>query len=327
MRPLAQTQIRRVGKIIGSDLPVSDVVRPEGVPSKITTGVESRLIPEGAEVVLPGGYQATLVTRSNDRAGSQGIYLVKQNSAAYIYKVYGNRCNPIRQWSNRLGALLEGRSKPDAETRLRIERQTLALWRQHGFPVFREAPSAPHIEFDAPYLRMEYVPGASATQYFADPAVERKAKFETLGRLIMEWGKRHELARSLHEPSLVHEHPSLGHLWRGEDGIFYTFDFEVVFTRAYRTDHLIAREIFRLTRSVITTVPAEERGDYLDFILKHYPFPEFFKIAYTTLCASPNPFVRAFRFLERHAPRNRRPFSRFQVARWIHERLCRLQRI
>ena len=295
--------------------------------SNKTTRLESRLIPEGDEVALPGGYRGILVTRSEDRAGLQGVYLVRHGSQACIYKVYGNRRNPIRQWGDCITSFLEGRSNPDATARLKVEQDTLRIWRRHGFPVFREVPSAPIIEFGAPVLCLEYVPGATAADYFGDPGVGQEAKFDALRTLVAEWGKRHQLAKRLSEPLLVHEHPSLGHLWRGEDGCFFTFDFEVAFTRAHHIDQLIAREILRLTRAVLAIVPAKDRSAYLDLILKNYPLPEYFKIAYIILCKSPNPFVRAFRFIERRTARNRKPLSRFQMADLIVKQLQYLQRI
>ena len=288
------------------------------------TPLEARLIPEGAEVELPGGHRGKLITRSSKRSGPQGIYLVHAGGADYVYKVYGPRCSRAREWGNRLASVLEGRSAPDPAARLDVERRALRLWRQHGFAVFQEAGSAPEIPFGAPTLALEYVPGRSAQDYFADKAVPKGEKLEALRRLVAEGARRNDLARRLNEPLLVHEYPALVHIWRGDDGVFRHFDFEVVFTRRRRIEHLIAREILRYTRSVLRATPEADRAEFLEVILEHYPHREFLRMAYRDPWRSPNPAVRIFRFFERHARRGRQPLSRFAVARRIAERLDEL---
>lgn len=282
---------------------------------------DSRHIPEGAEVDLPGGFRGTLLTRSDDRSGPQGVYLVEHGSAQYVYKVYGARRNWVKQCRDRVYSFLEGRSGPAPAVRRDVEQRALALWREHGFSVFPQPESAPAIDFGAPVLCVGYVPGRTAYTHFADPAISREDKFRLLRTLVADWARRHELARRLSEPLLVQEHPSLEHIWLGEDGRSYYFDFEVVFWKRSRLHQFIGREILRYTRAVVRCVPEEESEEYLDLVLRHYPLPEFFRIAYVDLWRHPNPFVRAFRFFERLTERARRPLSSFEVIRRIIERL------
>jgi len=284
------------------------------------TALETRLLAEGAELELPGGFRSVLLTRSRDRKGLQGIHLVKHRGIHYIYKVYGCRRHATKAVLDRIAARIEGRSTPDPAGRLAIERRCLRVWRENGFDVFREIESAPAISFGAPALCLEYVPGQSAMRYFADTAVGRKERLDALSRLADAWGRRHELARRLNEPLLIHEHPSLTHIWHGEDGRFYHFDFEVVYTGG-RLSERIAREALRLVRALLRYAPAADREEYLDVFLKHYRPHGFLRIAYQDLWRSPNPFVRLYRLFERLGPRARLPFSQFDVARMVMERL------
>jgi len=284
------------------------------------TALESRSAREGTELELPGGYRSVLVTRSDDRRGPQGIHLVEHAGTHYIYKVYGARRNPLKGILERIAARIEGRSGPSPATRLAVERRCLRVWRDHGFDVFREIETGPEISFGAPALCLEYVQGRSALRYFADPSVAKDEKLEALHRLAGEWARRHELAQRLNEPLLIHEHPSLEHIWRGEDGRFYHFDFEVVYT-GRRLRERIGREVLRLVRAVLRYAPEADREEYLEVFLEKYRLHDFLRLAFEDLWRSPSPFVRVWRFFEWLGPRARLPLSQFAVARMVMEKL------
>jgi len=284
---------------------------------------ESRLHPEGSEVNLPGVGPALLLARSAERKGAQGTYLIEREGRRFVYKVYGARRNPVKAVADHTISFLEGRSSPAPSARRDTERCALRLWREHGFPVFHEIESAPAIAFGAPVLTLEYVPGRRMDHCFLDPDIAREAKLEMVGKLAHDWARRHELAERLAEPMLIHEHPGLTHIWLGDDGQHYYFDFEVAFTRRASVRHLIAREILRLVRSVLKIASDEEREDLLDVILKNYRHTEFLRLAAYDLWAPRRFAVRIFRWFEHRTPRNRRPFSKFETAQWIVARLPR----
>lgn len=257
------------------------------------------------------------------------LYKVPFRGAHAVLKVYyGSRGTLARLTKSFENVLLAGQTSYMPRTRLRIERECMALWRSHGFRVFElyegvevEAPGCPA----GGYLLMEYVEAPKLIDYLCDPAVPTDAKLELYRRFLAEWGRRHALAIAEREPRLVHENGDGKHVMLlGEPGDgFLWFDFEMVYRSARRVRDHVSHEIVQYLWHTLKTVPPELAEALLEETVRSYPSRERLEAAYGYFYRHPNPLHRLGRALDRRLfARSKKPTSKYNVARRLHERLA-----
>ena len=277
---------------------------------------------DAPRVDLGGGVTGCRLDRSRGGRGRQGVYYVCEHGHPCVLKVFDRKESELRRLWADLGNCFVGRTGASPSQRYLTERACLAVWRRHGFDVFQECDAAPEVSIGAHHICMEYVPGRSVGDFLADPDVPRRRKTALVARLAHEWRWRHDIALAHREPLLIHEHPTLVHVWMGPHGRLIHYDFEIAYARAGKLDDLIARELIGFLRSLYKLSSQEEFDRYLAAFLSVYPCRRRIERAYTLFFRSPNPVVRAFRFFERLIPRSRRPHSKFRVARMLAARIA-----
>lgn len=261
-------------------------------------------------------------------------YLLLRNGN-YLYKVpfrggwavlkvyYGSRGrlgNLVKSAEN----VLAGQTSYMPRTRLRVERECLAVWREHGFRVYDtyddvqvEAPGCP----PGGYTLFEYRTGPKLNDYLKTSTIPEEERFDTYRRFVAEWARRHDLAIALREPRLVHENGDGKHVLVFDDG-FHWFDFEMVWRSRERTAEHVSHEIVQYLWNISKTIPPPLRERLMDETVKAYPSSERLRDAARYFLAHPRPLMRAARALDRGLrSRARKPTSKYNVARRLLARL------
>lgn len=129
-------------------------------------------------------------------------------------KVYRRRRGALREAFARVShCLFEGKRSPSAWGRRETERRSIKLWQRHGFDVPALLQDAPPPELEGlPCTWFEYVPGPPLFGRLLDPGVSATRKEALVRELACSSRRRHALALELHEPLLLHEHPTTKHV-------------------------------------------------------------------------------------------------------------------
>lgn len=262
---------------------------------------------------LPAQMTAVCLSRSAHGSGRHGVYRVDTGGGRFVLKCFDRKRGRLQEFFGRLENRLAGRSAPDALTRYRTEKKTLAIWRENGFAVFRRPPDLPHLALDRPHLALEYVPGRTLKAYLADGNIRLEAKLATLKQFIAAWGRRHALAVKTANPLLIHEHATFQHVWRSDDGRLIFYDFETAYTSGRRMPDLVGREIAGYLRSVLNVLSPADYERFLQLVIREYPHPEFLDYPCNCFFRHPNPLIRLLTALDRRRPRNRRLKSKYNV--------------
>ena len=258
-----------------------------------------------------------------------GNYLYKvpfQGGWAVLKVYYGSR-TPWQHFKKSFENICAGQTSYFPKTRRRIELECLALWRRHGFRVFK---TFEQVSVDTPncppggYTLFEYVEAPKLDACLRDaarPLEERKALYR---RFLAEWGRRHALAIAEREPRLVHENGDGKHVLIMPDGSFLWFDFEMIYRSrrdvALHVSHEIVQYIWYLNRN---TVP-DFQACLLAETAAHYPGPERLRDAYRYFFRHPNLAHRWARGLERRfKEKARSPDSKYGVARRLMDELSK----
>ncbi len=191
------------------------------------------------------------------------LYKVPFRDGWAVLKVYYGSRGFFGRLYKSLANVLGGQTSYLPKTRLKIERECLALWQEHGFRTF----GVYDVEVVAPrcppggYLLLEYVDNIKLNQYLHEESVDAEERRETFRRWLKEWGRRHEIAIREREPKLVHENGDGKHVMILDDGSFLWFDFEMVYRSRRKVRWSVAHEvaqyvweILRSTRGVIPRV-------------------------------------------------------------------------
>lgn len=243
-----------------------------------------------------------------------------------VCKVYFGSRGPIgRVYKSIANVLLYGQTSYLAYTRLRIERECLALWAEHGFRTFDvydhikvDAPQAP----DGGYLMLEFVERTKLFEYMQDESVDVEERFALYRRWLADWGRRHQLAIDLKEPRLVHENGDGKHVMLMEDGGFLWFDFEMVYRSKRKVRWFVAHELIQYIWHLCRELggPLDER--LLEETVAHYPDPQRLHDAWAYFWKSPNLLMRLGRKLDRFRKRAKKPTSKYNIARRLKEKLA-----
>jgi hypothetical protein len=207
--------------------------------------------------------------------------------------------------------------------RRRTELDCLKLWRDAGFRVFDHYEDAV-VEALPPdgYALYEYVDRPRFVTYFADESVPLEERLDTWRRFLPVWHRRHALAIERREPRFIHENGDLKHVMIMEDGQFLFFDFEMCFRSRRRVREFVGREILAYLKTLGKTVGDRHWDAFLVETVKHYPDRSLLDYTHTFAFRNPNPVLRAARWLDRKLKAgSRKPFSKYNAARKIHELL------
>jgi len=169
-----------------------------------------------------------------------------------VLKVYRPRHGPLGEgladFSQRC---IEGKRGARPRRRRDTERESLEVWRVHGFDapavLAGEAPdwAKPH-----PVLWMEYLPGRTLFEYLEDPRASREERIMVLGSFAESCARRHRTAVATGETRLVQEHPSLRHVMVSGSRLA-TFDLENAYAAAFPVRIAVAFELSSTLRSML----------------------------------------------------------------------------
>jgi hypothetical protein len=273
---------------------------------------------------FPGALKATCLDWSRRGDGHHGVFLIEAvNKKKYIVKCYGRKRSKWREILTIPGNYLTGKSSSRPLTRFHTEKEVLHTWRRHGFDVFQEPKDFPPMVITPPHLVFEYINGRTLLSYFADPHIGKDDKMGTLKRFIPEWGRRHHLAMKSKNRLLIQEHPSFKHVYMNNDGRLIFFDFETVYTPMHSLPSLIGREIAGYVRSLYKVIFPGEFNDFLDVLVREYPYREYLSYPFNYFFHHPNPLIKLLYALDRRLPRHQKRHSKYPVARLLKDRLCR----
>jgi hypothetical protein len=229
------------------------------------------------------GLEGEVLARSARGDGRHLVLKVELEGAPAVVKFYGRKRAWLRDAVRHLGQrLIVGKSGMTPAARQRTERDTLALWRAHGFdvPALLERALPPRV----PRLHIvsEFVAGELLSAAIRDPRLPLAEKQRLLARLAAESGRRHDLALRLAEPRLIQVHAALDHVFyvrenalgAGSRERLATFDFEVVWTRRSGLPALVELELMQLLQSIARSAPVEQVGPLIRAFAAAYPAPE-----------------------------------------------------
>lgn len=255
------------------------------------------------------------------------LYKVPFRDGWAVLKVYYGSRTQLQHVLKSLENLSAGQTSYMPKTRLRVERECLETWRQHGFRVFQ---TYPEVRVEAPgcppggYMLFEYVDAPKLVDFLGDASRNTDQRFELYRRFLKEWSRRHELAISEREPRLVHENGDGKHVML-VDGGFLWFDFEMIYRSRRAVGLHVSHEIIQYLWFLMKNTPPDITERLLEETARHYPVPQRLSDAYDFFFRHPNPLHRWGRAFER-AVKHRKPvrITKYKVAAQLREKLDRL---
>ena len=220
-----------------------------------------------------------------ESARGDGLHCVLKIELAgrpLVLKVYGRKRDRLRDFLRDVGhRVLIGKTGMTPLARRRTVRETLALWRAHGFDVPATVDAPLPATVPPNHLLCEFVPGRLLHLVIADRSVPLAEKSRLLATLAREWSRRHALALALREPRLIQSHAFLGHVIHvaagtrkdgGDSGErLVTFDFEVAWARRAAIPRLISLELAQQFDSLTKWAPREQFESLLASFVRAYP--------------------------------------------------------
>jgi hypothetical protein len=248
------------------------------------------------------------------------LYKVPYRDGFAVLKVYYGSRGTFETLSKSFGnVVFEGQTSYMPKTRLKMERDCLALWAKHGFKtmeVYDVEVDAPRAQCpDGGYLLLEYVEAPTLEEYLNDANVSDEDKLATYRRWVDEWCRRHDIAEREREPRLMHENGDSGHVFILEDGSFMWFDFEMVYRSRSRVREYLGHEIIQYLWHLFRNVPKELHEPLLAATVEAYPNKERLAFAPKVFLDHPRFFMRIARKIDGSRKRGRKPTSKYNVAR------------
>jgi hypothetical protein len=250
------------------------------------------------------------------------LYKVPFRGGWAVLKVYYGSRGTLETWAKSMGnVLFEGQTSYLPKTRMRMERDCLLLWREHGirtFEVYEDVVVKAPLEQCPPdgYLLLEYVKANTLELYMADRGVPEEERFETYRRWLADWCRRHEIAEAEREPRLVHENGDAGHVMLiDEDPGFLWFDFEMVFRSRSKVPEFIGHEVVQYLWHLLRNTPTEIHERLLLETARHYPNRERLKFAPRVFLDHPRFLMRLGRGIDARRKRGKKPTSKYNVGR------------
>lgn len=240
------------------------------------------------------------------------LYKVPFRGGHAVLKVYHGSRDRLETWRKSFeNVVLAGQTSYLPRTRRRVERECLALWRQHGFRVYDtyedvlvEAPGCP----PEGYTLFEYRSGPKLVEVLCDARRGEDERLAIFRRFLGEWGRRHELAIDQREPRLVHENGDGKHVLVLDEG-FLWFDFEMIWRSRSSVPWQVSHEIVQYLWFLSKSVP-QLRDRLLEECAAGYPKTDRLRDACAAFLEGPR------RALDRNLrSRARRPDSKYAVAR------------
>ncbi len=177
------------------------------------------------------------------------MYKVVEDEATYLLKLYRSRWHPLQErLEQRFAHYVHRRSPGSAAGRFQSERDNLAIWTAAGFDVCRVFDRALPEGIEPPGLWLEYCPGPTLSEFFADATVDPAEKKRELLRLVHSLSRRHAKAFATGERRLLQKHGTCNHVLLF-DGRQVTIDLEGAFLPNYRMLEALARETSGYLRS------------------------------------------------------------------------------
>ncbi|MBL8844109.1 MAG: hypothetical protein JNL90_21470 [Planctomycetes bacterium] len=235
------------------------------------------------ERVSRHGLEGEVLARSARGDGRHVVLKIALDGVPAVLKLYGRKRDWLKDTLRDVGhRWFLGKTGMTPHARWATERETLALWRAHGFDVPAELPLP--LPSAVPPLRLlsEFVPGQPlylAVEHATLPLAEK----ERLIRWVAaDWSRRHDLALQLVEPRLVQSHAMLAHVFHVAPGAqgagsperLVTFDFEVAWARRSALPRLVSLEIAQLFDSIARWAPLDHIGPLIAAFVRGYPSRE-----------------------------------------------------
>jgi hypothetical protein len=252
------------------------------------------------------------------------LYKIPFRGGWAVLKVYYGSRGHLGRITKSISNILAGQTSYMPKTRLRIERECLQLWAEHGFRVFGtyddvevQAPNCP----PGGYRLFEYVNAPHLVKLLPDASIPIEERFATYRRFLSEWSRRHDLAISLREPRLVHENGDFKHVMLVEDN-FLWFDFEMVYNQRGSIHYHVAHEILQYLWQILRGLPGDLGERLLDETVAYYPVRERLLDPYKYFHRNPNLIHRVVREVDRRfSSRAKKPTSKYNVALRLKEKL------
>ena len=198
--------------------------------------------------------------------GRQAIVQVELDGAPVIVKFYGRKRSWLRTNIRRFGLwLYAGKSGLSPSQRFRTELEILRLWREEGFGVPEVIAESPLPGL--PFLVLEHVEGPSIADVLADPARPTSEQDACVERFARDLARRHERARALGDPRLVHASPTLRDVLFTDGGPVF-LDFEIRYDGSHSLEQLLNRKLTGFIRSMARATPRFE--ELLEVFLDGY---------------------------------------------------------
>ena len=252
------------------------------------------------------------------------LYKIPFRGGFAVVKVYYGSRTTLQTWKKSFDNWIDGQTSYQPETRRRIERECLDLWRKHDFRVY---DTYDDVEIVAPgcppggYTVFEYRTGPNLNAWLSDETLPVDERFALWRRFLAEWGRRHQLAIELAEPRLVHENGDGKHVMIFEDG-FHWFDFEMVWRNGRQIREQVAHELLQYLWQISKTIPESLRPRLLEETVAHYPDPSLLEGAWRLFLAPRGVARTLARRIDRASPRGRKPTSKYRVAERLRELLA-----
>jgi len=250
------------------------------------------------------------------------LYRIPFRGTEAVLKLYYGSRSRLRYLAGTISNYAEGQTSFMPRARRENELKCLKIWREAGFRVFDTYDDAVIEGLPAGgYLLFEYIPAMKLNAYFGDESFPLEHRLETYRRFLGEWHRRHDLAVRSREPRLVHENGDLKHVMMLDDAFLY-FDFEMSYRSGRHVADYVSREILAYLKSLGKIVGPERFPLFLQETLQHYAGIDLLEHTHRLMFSHPHPILRlARRFDYRFRARARKPFSKYHVARRLHDML------
>lgn len=261
-------------------------------------------------------------------------YLLLKNGN-YLYKIpfrdgwavlkvyYGSRSNWVRFTKSFNNYVLLGQTTYWPQTRLKVERECLELWRKHGFHVFDFYPDVvveapPHQCPPGGYLVTGYVEAPVLEEILVDESIPMDERMATYRRFLEVWCRRHDVAEREQDARLMHENGDFGHVFV-VDGEFLWFDLEMVYRNGRRVEEYLWHEIIQYLWYILKKSHPSVGDRVLAETVAHYPNRERLAQAHRVFIDHPRMFMRWGRKLDSMRKNKQKPHSKYNVARRLRD--------
>ncbi len=232
------------------------------------------------ERVTLHGLDGEVLARSARGDGRHLVLKISLHGVPAVLKLYGRKRDWLKDTLRDIGhRWLLGKTGMTARARWTTERETLALWRRHGFDVPAELQLPLPAAVPPMRLLSVFVPGKPLYLAIEHETLPLAEKERLIAWLAADWGRRHTLALQLVEPRLVQSHAMLAHVFHVAPGAeapdsaerLVTFDFEVAWARRSALPRLVSLEIAQLFDSIARWAPVDHIGPLIAAFARGYP--------------------------------------------------------